>query len=107
MTALLPRFLPVLVATLSAGCMVGGTVRPTATPSTVDVAALWEAPNNIASRDLIYGSGGERRAPRDGATFTFVRDDAGGYSPGYDVRSADGLEWSAKLGPEAQTEVAV
>jgi hypothetical protein len=107
MTALLPRFVPLLIATLTAGCMVDGTVRPTATPSQVDVAALWESPDNITSRDLFYGAGGERRAPRDGSTFTFVQEDAGGYSPGYDVRGADGLEWSAKLGPEAQTEVVV
>jgi hypothetical protein len=87
--------------------MLGGTIRPTATPSRVDVAALWQAPDNIAARDVSYGAGGKSRAPREGATFAFVREDGGGYSPGYDVRGSDGMEWSVKLGPEAQTEVAM
>ncbi len=94
------------ITSLSTGCMVGGTVRPTATPSQADIAALWEAPGNIATRDLFHGAGGQSRAPRDGATFAFVREDTGGYSPGYDVRGPDGMEWSVKLGPESQTEVA-
>ena len=42
--------------------------------------------------------------PRD-ATYSFVAKDTSGFSPGFDVRSADGLEWSVKLGPEAQSEV--
>jgi hypothetical protein len=39
--------------------------------------------------------------------FTFVAADRGGYSAGYDVRDPEGMEWSVKLGPEAQPEVAV
>ena len=42
--------------------------------------------------------------PRD-ATYSFVAKDTSGFSLGFDVRSADGLEWSVKLGPEAQSEV--
>jgi hypothetical protein len=34
-----------------------------------------------------------------------VQADRSGYSPGYDVRDSEGLEWSVKIGPEAQTEV--
>ena len=45
--------------------------------------------------------------PGGPATFTFVAADQSGYSAGYDVRDANGLEWSVKLGPEAQPEVAV
>jgi hypothetical protein len=40
-----------------------------------------------------------------GTTFTFVARDTGGWSPGFDVRDGNGLEWSVKLGPEAQSEV--
>ena len=42
--------------------------------------------------------------PRD-ATYNFVAKDTTGFSPGFDVRDEDGLEWSVKLGPEAQSEV--
>ena len=42
--------------------------------------------------------------PRD-ASFTFVARDTSGWSPGFDVRSEDGTDWSVKLGPEAQSEV--
>ena len=105
MKHLLPRFALILPVFVGVAC-VGGTVRPTATPSQVNVSALWEDAA-IPSRDLFDGAGGEARAPRDGASFTFVREDSGGYSPGFDVRDSSGLEWSVKMGPEAQTEVAV
>jgi hypothetical protein len=37
--------------------------------------------------------------------FQFVARDTSGFSPGFDVNDASGVEWSVKLGPEAQTEV--
>jgi hypothetical protein len=42
--------------------------------------------------------------PRD-ASFAFLARDTSGWSPGFDVRSEDGTDWSVKLGPEAQSEV--
>ena len=95
-----------VVALLPAACV--GRVAPTvpAGAPSVDVAQLWEDPADLETRDLFYGPGEEALAPAR-STFTFVKTDAGGYSPGYDVRSADGTEWSVKLGSEAQTEVAV
>ena len=63
-------------------------------------------PGDLASRDLFHGPGGAELGPQAGAAFTWVATDTTGYSPGFDLRSADGREWSAKLGPEAQTEVA-
>ena len=44
-----------------------------------------------------------RRMP----TYALVAKDATGFSVSYDVTSPDGIEWSAKIGPEAQTEVVV
>jgi hypothetical protein len=38
-------------------------------------------------------------------TFTFVARDTTGWSPGFDVRDEKGIDWSVKLGPEAQSEV--
>jgi hypothetical protein len=45
-------------------------------------------------------------APQPETPFTWVATDKSGYSPGFDLRGSDGRTWSAKLGPEAQPEVA-
>jgi hypothetical protein len=70
--------------------------------ATVD--ELWQEPSDIAGRDLYYGVGGRQLSPGN-AAFGFVSRDTNGWSPGFDVRSEDGREWSVKLGPEAQSEV--
>ena len=93
---------------LSAGCVVSGKIQPTVDPgTTVDISPLWEEPVDPDTRDLFHGPGGPELMPDTSQPFTFIQADQAGYSPGYDVRAADGLEWSVKLGPEAQTEVAV
>jgi hypothetical protein len=56
-------------------------------------------------RDLFWGIGGRDDAPPPDAVYTLVARDAAGFSVSYDVKSPDGTEWSAKIGPEAQTEV--
>jgi hypothetical protein len=97
-----------VLVTLSAGCVVSGKIQPTVAPGApVDVSRLWEEPADLASRDLFHGPGGSALAPDPSTPFTFVQADQTGYSPGYDVRGPDGMEWSVKLGPEAQSEVAV
>ena len=65
---------------------------------------LWQEPKDVARRDLLHGAGGSALRPHT-STFEFVARDTSGWSPGLDVRGADGVEWSVKLGPEAQTEV--
>ena len=65
---------------------------------------LWQQPADMPQRDLFHGAGGREKAPRD-SRFAFVAKDTTGWSPGFDVRGSDGVEWSVKLGPEAQTEV--
>jgi hypothetical protein len=65
---------------------------------------LWQEPRDLEKRDLFHGPGGKELMPTE-TTFEFVAADATGYSPGFDVRDARGVEWSVKLGPEAQTEV--
>jgi hypothetical protein len=95
-------------AILFAGCVVGGKITPTLeVPTDAHVARLWQEPADIAERDLFHGPGGAELMPDESATFTFVAADRSGYSAGYDVRDANGMEWSVKLGPEAQPEVAV
>jgi len=68
------------------------------------VSELWLAPDDLGSRDLFNGPGGAELAPPE-TPFTWVATDTTGYSPGFDVRAADGRTWSVKLGPEAQAEV--
>jgi hypothetical protein len=58
-------------------------------------------------RDLFWGVGGQRYAPAPDAAYRVVAKDESGFSVSFDVTSPDGLEWSAKIGPEAQTEVVV
>lgn len=70
------------------------------------LAELWQEPSDLATRDLYYGPGGRELAPPD-TTFSFIERDTSGWSPGFDVRDDNGIEWSVKLGPEAQSEVVV
>ncbi len=60
----------------------------------------------MASLDLRYGAGGQAHAPDPAGTFTFVREDAGGTSPKFDVTDGQGVEWKVKLGQESQPETA-
>jgi hypothetical protein len=69
-----------------------------------EVAELWQEPTDLEQRDLLLGSGGEALKPRE-TTFTFVREDRTGWSPGFDVRDREGIAWSVKVGLEAQPEV--
>ena len=55
----------------------------------------------ICSGELAASSSRRRRLRRSRSV---ARDDSG-FSVSYDVTSPDGTEWSAKIGPEAQTEV--
>ena len=94
------------LALFTAGCA-GRTVVTTA-PKPVPAATmaeLWIAPT--APRDLFWGIGGERYAPPADAVYKLEGRDDTGFSVSYDVVSPDGMEWSAKIGPEAQTEVVV
>jgi hypothetical protein len=74
-------------------------------PSTSELAELWTMPHDASARDLFYGVGGAAQAPDPSADYVFVAKDTKGYSHGYDVTGPGGLEWSVKIGAEAQTEV--
>ena len=70
-------------------------------------ANLRQEPFDIQKRDLFHGPGGTAAMParlRD-AAFTFVARDTSGWSPGLTCAAVSGVEWSVKLGPEAQSEV--
>ena len=89
----------------SAACG-GRTVETTAAdPGRVDVSQLWNDPVDLERRDLFAGVQEGTSPPAPTTPFEFIEADSSGFSPGYDVRDASGVEWSVKLGPEAQTEV--
>src|SRR5215208_4979607 len=69
-----------------------------------DTDALWIDPVDLEQRDLFRGPV-DGPSPGADATFAFVARDTSGRSPGYDVRDANGVVWSVKLGAEAQAEV--
>jgi hypothetical protein len=92
-----------LAAAVAACGRITREVRLTSDPR-ARVDELWQEPPDLERRNLFYGAGGERLFPGS-TTFTFVARDTTGWSPGFDVRGQDGLEWSVKLGPEAQSEV--
>jgi hypothetical protein len=81
-------------------------VTPRAPLSAAQRAELRVDPGS-RPRDLFWGVGGRRYAPPPKARYAFEAKDETGFSVSYDVTSPDGVEWSAKIGPEAQTEVVV
>lgn len=68
-------------------------------------AELWEAPDDLAGRNLFDGPWGGALAPSPTAPFTFVSVKTTGVSPGYTVTDEHGVEWSVKQGAEAKSEV--
>jgi hypothetical protein len=67
---------------------------------------LWVEPTDIATRDLLYGSGGKKHAPNPNGVYTFDKEDMDGTNPKFDVTDQDGTKWKVKLGTEAKPEVA-
>lgn len=67
---------------------------------------LWTAPANIQSRNLYHGPGGAEMTPNLDS-ITFLEEEKGGYSgTKYRIRDGAGRVWVAKIGKEAQSEVA-
>lgn len=105
MRSLFQRAAILVILAVVPGCAPRVRVANTG-PATVDrLAELWQAPDNMSTRDLLNGPGGSDGAPRADETYTWVSTDTTGYSAGYDVRGSDGRSWDVKLGPEAQSEI--
>jgi len=81
-------------------------VSPRAPVSVSQLAELRVDPGP-SPRDLFWGVGGKRYAPPADAVYRLLAKDETGFSVSFDVTSPDGTGWSAKIGPEAQTEVVV
>jgi len=104
-----PSFMPTAAIACVVALTLGGCGRMArdvklAPDPAATVDQLWQEPRDIDQRDLFHGPGGASLLPK-GTTFEFVAADTAGFSPGFDVRDGNGVEWSVKLGPEAQTEV--
>jgi hypothetical protein len=67
---------------------------------------IWRDPSESASLNLLYGAGGKDHAPDPNGKFTFIKEDAQGTSPKFDVKDDQGVEWKVKLGQEPQSETA-
>ena len=65
-------------------------------------AVLWRNPEDIKSRNLFYGPGGEKDQPH--GPFKFVKEDLDGTNPKFVVRDRDEVKWKVKLGEEARPE---
>lgn len=65
-------------------------------------AVLWKQPDDLKSRNLLYGPGGEKDAPH--TIFKFEKEDTNGTSPKFDVRDENGVRWKVKMGYEARPE---
>jgi hypothetical protein len=91
---------------LTVGCAGSTSVvrTPQAPPTPQQMAELWSDPGS-QPRDLFLGVGGTQFVPAKNAEYKFKAKDDLGFSVSYDVVGPDGVEWSAKIGPEAQTEV--
>ena len=81
------------------------TIRSTqATPPTREqLAELWVAPTR--ARDLFWGVGGQRLAPDPNLTYQVLEVKSTGFSMGLTVEGPPGRKWSAKMPPEAPSEV--
>jgi len=77
------------------------------TPEAAHMSELWEQPTDIRSRDLYYGPGGRRLAPRTDVTYRVAGLDTTGHSRGYDLLDPEGRKWDVKLGDEAQSDLVV
>ena len=85
----------------------GGAIEikpPQHPPSADDIKQLWMDPGS-EPRDLFWGIGGKKYAPDPDAVYKLKTRDATGFSTKYDVDGPKDAQWSAKIGPEAQTEV--
>ena len=69
-----------------------------------ETAILWMEPGDISSRNLFWGSGGEKNQPKPPAEF--VEEDMHGTNPKFDVKDSSGEKWRVKIGPEARPEIA-
>jgi hypothetical protein len=70
------------------------------------LSEFWEDVSPGERGDLFHGVGGKRLQPDPDAVYESLGKDTAGFSVSYDVRDPSGVEWSVKIGDEAESEVA-
>ena len=93
------RVLVTIVCCLLGAASAADAAKDAAKPS---LAVIWADPGDIGSRNLLFGSGGEKGQPHP--PVTFEKEDTKGTNPKFDVRDQDGEKWKVKLGVEARPE---
>jgi hypothetical protein len=73
-------------------------------PAQAGPPVLWRDPVDTASRNLLYGPGGEQDQPR--GPFVFIKEDLNGSNPKFVIKDSAGVKWKLKLGTEAMPETA-
>jgi len=92
-----------MLLTVAAAAKNGSKVRKSGAEATEQKnAVLWRNPDDIKSRNLFYGPGGEEHAPH--TQYTFEKEDMDGTSPKFIVRDDNGVKWKVKMGAEARPE---
>lgn len=81
--------------------------RPTEPPAEAQkhMHEFWSAPADVAAQDMVNGPWGKSHAPDAQKPFIFAHEKTHGVSPGYDVKDAEGRNWSVKFGDEGHVEV--
>lgn len=67
---------------------------------------VWQDAGDLSSLNLLYGAGGRAHAPDANGKFTFLKEDAEGTSPKFEITDDQGVHWKVKLGQEPQSETA-
>ena len=74
--------------------------------TTIQSVTLRQDSGNLSSLNCFYGAGGKADAPDVNGKFTFVKEDADGTSPKFEITDDQGVHWKVKLGQEPQSETA-
>ena len=67
-------------------------------------SSLWRDPGEIESLNLLRGASRAEHGPA--GQLVFVKEDAAGATPKFEVSDENGVHWKVKLGKEAQSETA-
>jgi len=103
----------VVPALVAIACIAARRLVTAAPPHREPIAALWEEPADLSTRNLFDGPWGSRRAPDPQATFTLTGVKSHGINPGIVVNDPAGREWHIKqhahndAGAEGPVEVVV
>jgi hypothetical protein len=86
--------------------LAGSACAPALQPTgRAPIDELWQEPG-LERLNLTDGVGANGAKPLVDGRYQLLETKTGGFSTTYRVRDERGLEWSVKIGPEAQTEVA-